>query len=177
MGRCQYKEGGAMSEGDDVGPGLTHLDEQGRARMVDVGEKAETRREAIARGRVSLRPETLRMIVGGSAPKGDVLAAARIAGIMAAKRTPELIPLCHALLLTHVSVQIAPDAAGEALEIEATVRTKGQTGVEMEALTAVSVAALTIYDMCKAVDREMRIGDIRLAQKRGGRSGELVIEA
>lgn len=163
----------SASEGE---PRLTHLDEQGRAQMVDVGAKAETQREAIARGRVQMRPETLRMIVEGNAPKGDVLAAARVAGIMAAKRTPELIPLCHTLLLTHVSVAIEPDPAGDALQLEATVRTKGQTGVEMEALTAVSVAALTIYDMCKAVDREMRIGEIRLAQKRGGRSGEIVIE-
>ena len=162
--------------GSEQEPGLTHLDDQGRAHMVDVGAKAETSREAIARGSIRLRPETLRMIVDGSAPKGDVLAAARIAGIMAAKRTPELIPLCHTLLLTHVSVRIEPAPGGEALAIEATVRTKGQTGVEMEALTAVSVAALTIYDMCKAVDREMRIGDIRLAEKRGGRSGEIVLE-
>jgi cyclic pyranopterin phosphate synthase len=161
---------------DAAGAGLTHLDDQGRAHMVDVGEKAETQREAIARGRVVMRPETLQMIVEGAAPKGDVLAVARVAGIMAAKRTPELIPLCHTLLLTHVSVQITPEAAGGGLEIEATVRTRGQTGVEMEALTAVSVAALTIYDMCKAVDRGMRIGDIRLAEKRGGRSGEVVLE-
>jgi cyclic pyranopterin phosphate synthase len=162
--------------GSEEERGLTHLDEQGRAHMVDVGAKAETSREAIARASIQLRPETLRMIMDGSAPKGDVLAAARIAGIMAAKRTPELIPLCHTLLLTHVSVQISPDAGGAGLALEATVRTKGQTGVEMEALTAVSVAALTIYDMCKAVDREMRIGDIRLAQKRGGRSGDIVLE-
>lgn len=159
-----------------MGEGLTHLDAQGRAHMVDVGAKDETQREAVARGRVAMRPETLRMIVDGAAPKGDVLAVARVAGIMAAKRTPELIPLCHTLLLTHASVQIAPDAAGEGLEIEATVRTRGQTGVEMEALTAVSVAALTIYDMCKAVDRGMRIGEIRLAEKRGGRSGDVVLE-
>ncbi|MBX0331398.1 cyclic pyranopterin monophosphate synthase MoaC [Oscillochloris sp. ZM17-4] len=159
-----------------MGEGLTHLDAQGRAHMVDVGAKDETRREAVARGHVAMRPETLRMIVEGAAPKGDVLAVARVAGIMAAKRTPELIPLCHTLLLTHASVQIAPDAAGAGLDIEATVRTRGQTGVEMEALTAVSVAALTIYDMCKAVDRGMRIGDIRLAEKRGGRSGDVVLE-
>jgi cyclic pyranopterin monophosphate synthase len=161
---------------DAAGEGLTHLDDQGRAHMVDVGEKAETQREAIARGRVVMRPATLQMIVDGVAPKGDVLAVARVAGIMAAKRTPELIPLCHTLLLTHVSVQITPEAAGDSLEIEATVRTRGQTGVEMEALTAVSIAALTIYDMCKAVDRGMRIGDIRLAEKRGGRSGEVILE-
>ncbi|NTW01937.1 MAG: cyclic pyranopterin monophosphate synthase MoaC [Oscillochloris sp.] len=155
---------------------LTHLDAQGRAHMVDVGAKAETQREAIARGRVTMRPETLQMIIGGAIPKGDVLAVARVAGIMAAKRTSELIPLCHALLLTHVSIQIVPSIAGDGLEIEATVRIRGQTGVEMEALTAVSVVALTIYDMCKAVDRAMRIGDIRLAEKRGGRSGDVVLE-
>lgn len=164
-----------MSDQHDE-PRLTHLDERGQAQMVDVGAKAETQREAIARGTVRLDPATLRLIVGGSLPKGDVLAVARVAGIMAAKRTPELIPLCHSLLLTHVGVTITPDEAASALQIEATVRTKGQTGVEMEALTAVSVAALTIYDMCKAVDRGMRIGEIRLAEKRGGRSGELVLE-
>ncbi|MEI8309077.1 MAG: cyclic pyranopterin monophosphate synthase MoaC [Chloroflexales bacterium] len=153
--------------------GLTHLDAQGRAHMVDVGAKAETQREAIARGRVTMQPETLRMIVAGTTPKGDVLAVARVAGIMAAKRTSDLIPLCHTLLLTYASVQIEPDAAGGGLDIEATVRTCGQTGVEMEALTAVSVAALTIYDMCKAVDRGMRIGEIHLAEKRGGRSGDI----
>lgn len=163
-----------MSEHDE--PRLTHLDNQGRAQMVDVGAKDETRREAVARGTVLMRPETLAMIVAGSLPKGDVLAAARVAGIMAAKRTPELIPLCHTLLLTHASVTIEPDHGAGALLIEATVRTRGQTGVEMEALTAVSVAALTIYDMCKAVDRAMRITDIRLAVKRGGRSGEVVLE-
>jgi cyclic pyranopterin phosphate synthase len=155
---------------------LSHLDAQGHAQMIDVGEKAETQREALARGTVRLDPATLRLIIGGGLPKGDVLAVARVAGIMAAKRTPELIPLCHTLLLTHVSLTITPDEAASALLIEAVVRTKGQTGVEMEALTAVSVAALTIYDMCKAVDRAMRITDIRLAEKRGGRSGETIVE-
>jgi cyclic pyranopterin phosphate synthase len=166
---------------------LTHLDDAGHARMVDVGEKAETRREAVARGAVLMQPATLEKIVAGDMPKGDVLAVARIAGIMAAKRAPDIIPLCHPLLLTHVSVELRPerselagDAAGAerlaVVRIEATVRTTGKTGVEMEALTAVSAAALTIYDMCKAVDRGMRITDIRLAQKRGGRSGELVLE-
>jgi len=158
------------------GPRLTHLDERGQAHMVDVGEKADTAREAIARGVVRMAPATLRMIMSGEAPKGDVLATARIAGIMAAKRTSELIPLCHPLMLSRVAVEIAPDPANNALRIEATVRTTGKTGVEMEALTAVSVAALTIYDMCKAVDRAMRITDIRLAEKRGGKSGELVLE-
>jgi cyclic pyranopterin monophosphate synthase len=157
-------------------PHLTHLDAQGKAQMVDVGAKAETRREALARGTVLMQPETLRLIIDGNLPKGDVLAVARVAGIMAAKRTPELIPLCHTLLLTHVSVELNPDPEGSALLIAATVRSQGQTGVEMEALTAVSTAALTIYDMCKAVDQAMRITDIRLAQKRGGRSGEIIIE-
>ncbi len=155
---------------------LTHLDAEGRAQMVDVGEKNVTRREAVARGIVLMRPETLQLIMAGGLPKGDVLAVARIAGIMAAKRAPDLIPLCHPLLLTHVAVELQPAADGAAVLIEATVRTIGKTGVEMEALTAVSAAALTIYDMCKAVDRSMRISDIRLAQKRGGRSGELVLE-
>lgn len=164
-----------MSEHQDAE--LTHLDAQGRAQMVDVGAKAETQREAIARGSVVMRPETLRLIVEGATPKGDVLAAARIAGIMAAKRTYDLIPLCHPLMLTHVAVTLTPDATQGALLVEAVVRTRGQTGVEMEALTAVSVAALTVYDMCKAVDRGMRITDIRLAQKRGGRSGETILEA
>ncbi len=164
-----------MSQPEET-PRLTHLDERGQAQMVDVGAKADTQREAVARGSITMQPETLQLIVSGAAPKGDVLAAARIAGIMAAKRTPELIPLCHTLLLTHVSVTIEPDPAASALHIEARVRTRGPTGVEMEALTAVSVAALTIYDMCKAVDRGMRIGDIRLAEKRGGRSGEIVLE-
>ena len=155
---------------------LTHLDAEGRARMVDVGEKDVTRREAVARGMVVMRPETLELIVSGGMPKGDVLAVARIAGIMAAKRAPDLIPLCHPLLLTHVAVDLQPAGDGAAVLIEATVRTTGKTGVEIEALTAVSVAALTIYDMCKAIDRGMRIVDIRLAQKRGGQSGEIVLE-
>src|SRR5262245_45560368 len=155
---------------------LTHLDAAGHAHMVDVGAKEESRREAVARGAVLMKPETLQLIVSGGLPKGDVLATARIAGIMAAKRTPDIIPLCHPLLLTHVSVELRPDPSDTTVQIEATVRTTGKTGVEMEALTAVSAAALTIYDMCKAVDRGMRISDIRLAQKRGGRSGELVLE-
>ena len=123
-----------------------------------------------------MRPETLQLIVAGGLPKGDVLAVARVAGIMAAKRAPDLIPLCHPLLLTHVAIDLQPAADGARVLIEATVRTTGKTGVEMEALTAVSAAALTIYDMCKAVDRGMRISDIRLAQKRGGRSGEIMLE-
>jgi cyclic pyranopterin phosphate synthase len=167
---------GKRMSADNAEQQLTHLDAQGHAQMVDVGAKAETQREAVARGSVRLDPATLRLILGGSLPKGDVLAVARVAGIMAAKRTPELIPLCHTLLLTHASVEIEPDEAASLLRITAVVRSRGQTGVEMEALTAVSVAALTIYDMCKAVDRGMQITDIRLAEKRGGRSGELVLE-
>ncbi len=159
-----------------IEPKLTHLNSDGHAQMVDVGEKLATQREAIARGSIFMRPATLQLILAGTMPKGDVLAVARIAGIMAAKRTHELIPLCHPLLLSHIAVSLQPAADGEQLQIEATVRTTGPTGVEMEALTAVSVAALTIYDMCKAVDRAMRISDIRLAEKRGGRSGDVVLE-
>jgi cyclic pyranopterin phosphate synthase len=153
---------------------LTHLDESGRARMVDVGAKDDTLREAVARGEVRMRPETLQRLAAGDMPKGDVLATARIAGIMAAKRAPDLIPLCHPLLLTHVAVDARLDVATSTVQIEATVRTVGKTGVEMEALTAVSVAALTIYDMCKAIDREMQIGAIRLVRKSGGRSGDFM---
>ncbi len=150
---------------------LTHIDDEGAAHMVDVGAKAETAREAVAAGRVRMQAETLRLIIEGNLPKGDVLAAARIAGIMAAKRTAELVPMCHPLLLTHVAVDLAPDEAGSCVAITATVRCKGQTGVEMEALTAASVAALTIYDMAKAVERGMVIEGIRLLEKRGGKSG------
>ncbi len=160
----------------DETPALNHLNAEGHAHMVDVGAKDDTRREAIARATVQMQPATLRLILAGDMPKGDVLATARVAGIMAAKRTPDLIPLCHPLLLTHVAVSITPDEAATALHLEATVRVRGQTGVEMEALTAVTTAALTIYDMCKAVDRAMRITDVRLAQKRGGKSGEIVLE-
>lgn len=166
----------ALGQPATSAPQLTHLNAQGEAHMVDVGAKADTEREAIARGSVVMEPQTLQLILDGATPKGDVLATARIAGIMAAKRTSDLIPLCHPLMLTHVGVKITPDEANHALRIEATVRTTGKTGVEMEALTAVSVAALTIYDMCKAVDRAMRIGDIRLAQKHGGKSGSIVLE-
>jgi len=155
---------------------LTHLDEKGQAHMVDVGWKRDTEREAIARGFVSMKPETLDLILAGGVEKGDVLATARIAGIMAAKRTSELIPLCHPLPLTQVSVDLEPDQEASGIRIEASVKTVAKTGVEMEALTAVSVAGLTIYDMCKAVDRGMRIERIRLAQKRGGKSGEIVLE-
>lgn len=150
---------------------LTHLDEAGRARMVDVGAKDVTERVAVARGRVTMRPETLALIVAGNLPKGDVLTVAQIAGVMAAKRTSELIPLCHPLLLNQVVVTCAPNAAESCVDIEATVRVSGKTGVEMEALTAVTVAGLTLYDMAKAVDRGMRLTDVRLARKSGGRSG------
>ncbi len=156
--------------------GLTHLDDEGRAHMIDVGDKAETERVAVARGAVHMRPETLRLIAEGGVPKGDVLAVAQVAGTMAAKRTPDLIPLCHPLLLTQVDVAFEIDEEASRVEIIATVRCRGKTGVEMEALTAVSVAALTIYDMAKAVEKTMRIGDIRLVRKSGGRSGEIVLE-
>ena len=155
---------------------LSHIDDAGHARMVDISAKADTAREAIARGMVRMQAETLALIQSGGVAKGDVIAVARLAGIMAAKRTHELIPLCHPLLLTNIDVQIAPDEAESALQITATVRTTGKTGVEMEALTAVTVAGLTVYDMCKAVDRGMRIEAVRLARKRGGKSGEIVLE-
>ena len=151
---------------------LTHLDEAGRARMVDVGAKDVTERVAVARGRVTMQPATLGLIVAGNMPKGDVLAVAQIAGVMAAKRTSELIPLCHPLLLNQVVVTCTPNAAESCIDIEATVRVSGKTGVEMEALTAVTVAGLTLYDMAKAVDRGMRLTDVRLVAKSGGRSGE-----
>ena len=151
--------------------GLTHLDEAGRARMVDVSAKDETERVAVAAGSVQMEPATLALIQSGGVAKGDVLAVARLAGIMAAKRTADLIPLCHPLALTSVAVELACDPARSAVDITATCRVTGRTGVEMEALTAVSVAALTIYDMCKAVDRGMRIGEIRLMHKSGGKSG------
>ncbi|MBZ9966945.1 cyclic pyranopterin monophosphate synthase MoaC [Mesorhizobium sp. BR1-1-2] len=151
---------------------LTHLGEQGQANMVDVGGKDETTRTAVAEGFVSMRPETLKMILAGNAKKGDVLGTARIAGIMAAKKTHELIPLCHPLLLTKVSVDIEPDPALPGLKIIALARVTGKTGVEMEALTAASVACLTIYDMAKAVDRAMVITGIRLVEKTGGKSGD-----
>jgi len=156
---------------------LTHVDEQGRARMVDVGGKPDTHRWAIARGCVHMQRETLALIQQNSLAKGDALAVARIAGIMAAKKTAELIPLCHPLMLTHISIEFEltqTDSEG-IVEITASVETTGKTGVEMEALTAVAVAALTIYDMGKAVDRAMRLTDIRLVEKHGGKSGDIVI--
>jgi cyclic pyranopterin phosphate synthase len=153
---------------------LSHVDAAGRARMVDVTEKDETRRVAVARGRITMQPETLALIEQGAVAKGNVLTTAQIAGVMAAKRTHELIPMCHPLLLTGIDVTLTPDAATASVEITASVRTTGKTGVEMEALTAVSVAALTIYDMCKAVDRGMQIEGVRLVEKRGGKSGYYV---
>jgi cyclic pyranopterin phosphate synthase len=155
---------------------LTHLDESGRASMVDVGNKADSERIATARGAVIMRPETLRLIIEGNVKKGDVLTLAEVAGLMAAKRTSELIPLCHPLLLTHIDVTCTPVESPSRVEIEATVRLRGKTGVEMEALTAVSVAGLTIYDMAKAVDRSMRLTDVRLVSKSGGQSGDFVAE-
>ena len=156
---------------------LSHVDEHGRARMVDVGDKPDTQREAIARGRVLMQPQTLALIQQGGLPKGDVLAVAQVAGVMAAKRTHELIPMCHPLLLTHIDVEFDLHEPGQdenlaEVDIIATVRTTGKTGVEMEALTAVAVAGLTIYDMCKAVDRGMRLDAVRLMRKSGGKSGE-----
>ena len=150
---------------------LSHLDETGAAHMVDVGDKPLTKREAVATGHVRMAHETLAIIRNGDAKKGDVLGTARLAGIMAAKRTHELIPLCHPLLLTHIAVEISEDEALPGLQVKAVVAVSGQTGVEMEALTAVSVCCLTIYDMVKAVDRSMEIGAIVLQEKQGGRSG------
>ena len=150
---------------------FTHFDEQGQAHMVDVADKAETRRVARARGRIVMLPETLKMIVQGSAKKGDVLGVARIAAIQAAKRTADLIPLCHPLALTRVGVEFVPVEAESCVDCEVTVETVGRTGVEMEALTALNVGLLTIYDMCKAVDRGMRMEAIRLVEKQGGKSG------
>lgn len=154
-----------------AGGKLTHLSATGEARMVDVGGKEETQRRAIAEGAVTMQPETLEAILSGNAKKGDVLATARIAGIMAAKKTHELVPLCHPLMLSKVTVDIEPDRALPGLRVTAEVRVDGRTGVEMEALTAVSVACLTIYDMAKALDKGMVLSGIRLLQKTGGKSG------
>lgn len=152
-------------------PDLTHFDEKGAAHMVDVSDKQITHRVAIAKGRVLMAPSTLELITEGRAKKGDVLGVARLAGIMASKKTHDLIPLCHPLALSKVSVELTPNADDNCVEIVATVKTTGQTGVEMEALTAVSVAGLTIYDMVKAVDKAMLISDVRLVLKDGGMSG------
>ena len=150
---------------------LSHVDRHGRARMVDISGKDETTREAVARGVITMQPGTLRMIQKGAVPKGDVLAAARLAGVMAAKRVPDLIPLCHPLLLSSAEIQFTPIEKSGRLDIESRIKITGRTGAEMEALTAVAMAALTVYDMCKAVDREMVIGSIRLVAKKGGKSG------
>jgi cyclic pyranopterin monophosphate synthase len=160
-----------------VAPKLTHLGARGEARMVDVSAKAATERVAVAEGRVTMRAETLDLVLAGNAKKGDVLGAARIAGIMAAKKTHELIPLCHPLAVSKVEIDIEPDRALPGLTVRATVKVTGQTGVEMEALTAVSVACLTVYDMVKSVERGMRIEGIRVLEKRGGKSGTYRVEA
>lgn len=155
---------------------LTHLDEQGNANMVDVSEKQVTFREATAYAEVQMLPETLKLITEGGNKKGDVLAVARIAGIQAAKKTSELIPLCHPLMLSKVAVELVPNAERNVVEIMATCKLAGQTGVEMEALTAASVAGLTIYDMCKAVDKGMVISSVKLLEKKGGKSGHWKVE-
>jgi cyclic pyranopterin monophosphate synthase len=156
---------------------LSHVDAAGRPKMVDVGAKADTARVAIAKGLVRMQPETFKLIMsGGTAKKGDVLTTAQLAGIMAAKKTPDLIPLCHPILIGHAAVEFAPDKKTSTIEITATVESTGKTGVEMEALTSVAVAGLTIYDMCKAVDRGMKIENIRLIRKSGGKSGTIELE-
>jgi len=170
------RETGATSEPTKPADSLTHIDDEGRARMVDVGDKPVTDREATAKGHVTVQPETLRLIKEGLMKKGDVLTIAQLAGIMGAKRTSELIPLCHPLPLNQVSVDFELDESNSRIEITASARTSSKTGVEMEALTAVSVAALTVYDMCKAVDRGIRIENIRLVRKRGGQSGDITLE-
>jgi cyclic pyranopterin phosphate synthase len=151
---------------------LSHIDARGRAKMVDVSAKADTVREATARGRIVMQAETLRLIQQGGVSKGDVLSVAQVAGIMAAKKTHDLIPMCHPLLLSGIEVTLTPDEGASSVEMTATIRTTGKTGVEMEALTAVTVAALTVYDMCKAADRAMRIEEVRLVRKSGGKSGD-----
>lgn len=156
-----------MSSGNE----LTHFDQEGKAVMVDVSDKTETVRTATAKGRVLVQPETMQLIQQGGFKKGDVLAIARLAGIMGAKKTPDLIPLCHPLMLTSVKVDFTLDPDNNAIEVTGTCKLTGQTGVEMEALTAVSIASLTIYDMCKAVDKGIQITDIRLVKKTGGKSG------
>ncbi len=155
---------------------LTHIDELGRPRMVDITEKADTQREAVAKGVVRMKASTFELLKKGSMPKGDVLAVAQLAGIMAAKQTPDLIPLCHPILIGEIKVEFSLDEENSAVDIAATVKSTGKTGVEMEALTATAVAALTIYDMCKAADRSMRIDSIRLVRKSGGKSGTINLE-
>lgn len=153
---------------------LTHLDEEGRARMVDVSGKTETEREARAYGQVKMSPETYKTVKAGQGPKGDVFTVAKIAGIMAAKKTSELIPLCHPLALTHIDVSFEFNDENQICEIISTVKTKGQTGVEMEALTCATIVALTIYDMCKAIDKGMELGPFYLLEKSGGKSGRFI---
>jgi cyclic pyranopterin phosphate synthase len=155
---------------------LTHIDDAGRPRMVDVTEKPDTVREAVAKGAVRMQASTFQLIKQGGTAKGDVLSVAQLAGIMAAKRTPDLIPLCHPILIGNIRVEFSPDEANSAIEITTTVESSGKTGVEMEALTATAVAALTIYDMCKAADRSMKIENIRLIRKSGGKSGTINLE-
>lgn len=155
---------------------LSHIDESGRARMVDVGHKQDSERVAVARGSVTMQPQTLQLIVEGNMKKGDVLTVAQLAGVMAAKRTGDLIPLCHPLILTHIEVTCTPNSAESCVDIEAVVRLKGKTGVEMEALTAVTLAGLTVYDMAKAVDRTMQLTNIRLVRKAGGQSGDWTLD-
>ncbi len=161
----------AKDEGRRTNKQLTHFDDEGAARMVDVSRKEETSREAVAEGRVTMLPETLKLILDREISKGDVFGVARVAGIMAAKKTAGLIPLCHPLNITSAEISFEPDEKGPCVKIRATIRTTGQTGVEMEALTAVAASALTIYDMCKSVDRAMTVTDIRLIKKTGGKSG------
>ena len=155
---------------------LSHMDESGRPRMVDVGGKADTIRQAVAKGIVRMQPATFQIIKQGGTAKGNVLSVAQLAGTMAAKRTPDLIPLCHPILLENIDVEFSPDEKTSTIEIIATVKSSGKTGVEMEALTATAVAALTIYDMCKAIDRGMKIDNIRLIKKSGGKSGQIELE-
>jgi cyclic pyranopterin phosphate synthase len=155
---------------------LTHLDDAGRPHMVDVTGKADTNRIATAKGLVRMQPATFKLIMSGGTAKGDVLSVAQMAGIMGTKKTPDLIPLCHPILIGSVKIDFIPDKTDSTIEISATVESTGKTGVEMEALTAVSVAALTVYDMCKAVDRGMKIENIRLVQKSGGKSGDIKLE-
>lgn len=163
-----------MDKEKDMEHQLTHLDPTGGVRMVHVGNKPVTEREAVARGRVRMRPETLEMVASGSLPKGDVLVMAQVAGIMAAKRTPELIPLCHPLQLSSVDLRLWPDRDSSSVQVEATVRVEAKTGAEMEALMAVSVACLAVYDMCKSVQKDMEVTDICLVKKSGGKSGSYV---
>jgi cyclic pyranopterin phosphate synthase len=155
---------------------LSHMDESGRPRMVDVSGKSDTLRQAVARGVVRMQPATFRLIQQGEIAKGDVLSVAQLAGTIAAKRTPDLIPLCHPILLEDINVEFSPDEKTSTIEITTTVKSSGKTGVEMEALTATAVAALTIYDMCKAIDRGMKIDNIRLVKKSGGKSGLIELE-